>query len=113
MVTPIVTETRRHGHPVAQRRTESVRSTAPVRATSSGSSRGGRCSGVTEDIEHFAARIAHEEPADAPGLIGQRMNDLATEVLRSSVGRVHIVDLDRSIRCNRGGGVLPHYADLS
>ena len=43
------------------------------------------------DVDDVPVRGAHEEPADAPRFVGQRVNDLVTEALRFRVSRVDVV----------------------
>ena len=45
---------------------------------------------VVDDVDHVPVWIAHEEPADAPRFIGQRMNDLVAAALRFRVGLVDV-----------------------
>ena len=54
------------------------------------------------DAKDVAGWIAHEEPADAPRLVGQRMNDLvaATLSVRIRVGDV-VPDVDGDDRVLR------------
>ena len=56
-----------------------------------------RGSGMAQDVEHLAGRVANKEAADAPRLVGQGMHDLAPQALSRSVRRVDIVDLNRRI----------------
>src|SRR4051794_28845664 len=67
---------------------------------------------VAEDIDDRAVGIPHEEPADAPRLIREPMNDLVAELLRRSVSGVDVVDLDRRVGYDIRGGVLTNRADL-
>jgi hypothetical protein len=53
---------------------------------------------VAEDVEHVAVRVAHEEAADTPRLVGQGMHDLAAEALSGLVRSIDVVDLDRRVR---------------
>jgi hypothetical protein len=66
---------------------------------------------MTQDVEHFARRLANKEAADSPPLVGQGMHDLASESLSRGMG-VNIVDLDRCVWHHRRRRALPHHADL-
>ncbi len=46
---------------------------------------------VADDVDHVPVWGAHEEPADAPRFVGQRMNDLVAAALRFCVGLVDVV----------------------
>jgi hypothetical protein len=46
---------------------------------------------VADDVDHVPVWGAHEEPADAPRFVGQRMNDLVAAALRFRVGLVDVV----------------------
>jgi hypothetical protein len=45
---------------------------------------------VVDDVDHVPVWGAHEEPADAPRFVGQRMNDLVAAALRFRVGLVNV-----------------------
>lgn len=69
-------------------------------------------SSVTEHVDDAAGRFADEEAADAPGLVGEGVDDVAAEALGGGVGGVDVVDLDGDVGVDRGGGVAGHHAQL-
>jgi hypothetical protein len=48
-------------------------------------------------VDDRPARLAHEEAADAPRLVGQRVDDVEAAGHRLRVRRVHVRDLDRHV----------------
>jgi hypothetical protein len=46
---------------------------------------------VVDDVDHVPVWGAHEEPADAPRFVCQRMNDLVSAPLRFRIGLVDVV----------------------
>ena len=65
--------------------------TAVTASTSRGFARGALLVSVADDVDHVPVWVAHEEPADAPRFVGQRMNDLVAAALRFGVGLVDVV----------------------
>src|SRR5690242_5276410 len=61
---------------------------------------GGGCSPleVHQDVDHTAVGVAHEEAADVPRLVGQRVDDLQPAADRLGVQPVDVLDLDRDVR---------------
>lgn len=64
------------------------------------------------DVDHGAVRFPHEEPAPAPFLIGQRIDDLRTRVDGAFMDLVDVVDLDRHVGMDVGVDVQLHHAQL-
>ena len=67
---------------------------------------------VAQHVDHPAGRLAHEEPAHAPGFIGQRVEDREAPAEHLGVDGIHVVHLDRHVGRDRGAGVVGHHADL-
>src|SRR5699024_548262 len=70
-------------------------------------------SGVRADVDHASGRVAVEEPAHAPLLRGQRMDDLDAGCERGGMGGLDVIDEDRDVRVHRGRCISGHQPDLT
>ena len=68
---------------------------------------------VVHQINDHAIRISNKEPADAPQLIRQRVNDLKAESDSLRMHRVNVIDLYGHVRLLLGRSGLLHERDLS
>jgi hypothetical protein len=68
---------------------------------------------VVHHINDHAIRISNKEPADAPRLIRQRVNDLKAKSDGLRMHRINVIDLNGHVRLWLGRSGLLHQRDLS
>ena len=68
---------------------------------------------VAHHIDDHAIRVSNKEPADAPRLIRQRVNDLKAESDGLRMHCVNVIDLNGYVRLWFGRSDLLHECDLS
>ena len=64
------------------------------------------------DVDHRAVGIAHEEAAEAPLLVGDRVDDLGSRGYGTFMHLVDVVDFDRDVGMDVGLEVQLHHAQL-
>jgi hypothetical protein len=65
------------------------------------------------DVKHGPVWVAHEKAAQAPVLLGQRVNDFGSRLTSPLIDSVEIVDFDRHIRMNIRCGIHLHHTQLN
>ena len=68
---------------------------------------------VADHVYDHAVRVSNKEPADAPRLIRQRVNDLKAKSDSLRMHRVNVIDLNGHVRLWLGRSGLLHERDLS
>jgi hypothetical protein len=63
-------------------------------------------------VDHSAVRIAHEESAQAPLFVGERVDDLGASRASAVVHSIDIVHFDRNVSVDVSLDVKLHHAQL-
>src|SRR3546814_11900098 len=67
---------------------------------------------MREYVEQLAGGVGNEEASHTPRLVDQIMDDLASDLFRTTIDLVHIIHLDRQIGHGRTRTPFAHDADL-
>lgn len=67
---------------------------------------------VAQNVEQLPGRVAHIKAPHAPGFVGERIDDLVAQCLRTGMDRIHIVNLNGEVRHGRARTAFGRDAEL-